>query len=275
MESAICRDKIEGMFLGVAIGDALGMPVEAMSLEEIRQKHGRIEEYLDPAGHKWFAGKLKAGMWTDDTQLTLVIAESLIAKGRIDIDDLAKRHVIVLKNSIGWGRSTRKAIERLRDGMHWSKSGFPEKFGEGTGNGVVMKISPIAAYIAAHHSRPIRPRLSVKELFERLEHLNCMTHRTRLAFSASIAHTQALYYCLSIAKGFSRGVFKSRVRKASVLGDKPLLDPGGFENDKFTDRILQLEKEDWTKKTPRKYRTLSDGVPAMSTIPCPSAMPSF
>ena len=86
------KDKVKGMSLGVAIGDQLGMPVETLTRGEIQKRHGRITTYIDPdADHKWFGG-LKS-RWTDDTQLSLVVAESLIAKKCIDMDDMARRHV--------------------------------------------------------------------------------------------------------------------------------------------------------------------------------------
>ena len=71
----ISKEKIRGMFLGIAIGDALGMPVETMTLEKIAKKFGRVNRYIRPDGHKWYNGQ-PAGTWTDDTQLSLAIAES-------------------------------------------------------------------------------------------------------------------------------------------------------------------------------------------------------
>ena len=259
MDNDVWKDKIEGMFLGIAIGDALGMPVEQWTLEEIKQQHGRVEDYLDPGNHKWFSGKLRKGMWTDDTQLTLVMAESLIAQGKIDMKDLAKRHVKALEQTdVGWGGSTRDAVKRLQGGMSWVDSGFPckpttaGKPGYGMGNGVVMKIAPVAAYIAAHYEKPIQPRVSTGELVEKQVEITCMTHHTRMAFSATHAHTHAIYYCLRTHKGFSRAVFKMRVRMMSAMADRPILDPGGFETDRFPDRMIELEKEDWTKKSAKE-----------------------
>lgn len=57
------RDQIVGAFLGTAIGDSLGMPVETFSAERIAKDYGRVTEYLVPDGHKWFDGR-KAGTWT-------------------------------------------------------------------------------------------------------------------------------------------------------------------------------------------------------------------
>src|SRR3989344_7928815 len=91
-QKEVTKDKIRGMFLGIAIGDALYMPVETWSARKIAEIHGRLTNYIRPDGHKWFDGR-EAGTWTDDTQLTLVEAESLISKKYIDMDAMAKRHV--------------------------------------------------------------------------------------------------------------------------------------------------------------------------------------
>ncbi|MGZ4262545.1 MAG: ADP-ribosylglycohydrolase family protein [Solirubrobacteraceae bacterium] len=61
-----------GCLLGGAVGDALGAPVEFMSLEEIRRRFGRrgVTDLNDGA---WPAGSI-----TDDTQMTLFTAEGLL-----------------------------------------------------------------------------------------------------------------------------------------------------------------------------------------------------
>ncbi len=60
-------DRARGALLGLAVGDALGAPVEFMSADQIRQRHGRVTEMI--AGGPWAAGE-----WTDDTALTLAAA---------------------------------------------------------------------------------------------------------------------------------------------------------------------------------------------------------
>ena len=65
-------DKYIGCLLGGAIGDALGAPIEFMSLNEIRSKFGKdgVKNYIEYAdGH---------GEFTDDTQMTLFTAEALL-----------------------------------------------------------------------------------------------------------------------------------------------------------------------------------------------------
>ncbi|MDP1718946.1 MAG: ADP-ribosylglycohydrolase family protein [bacterium] len=248
------RDKIEGMFLGVAIGDALGMPVEMMSLEDIAAKHGRIEEYLKPKGHTWFGGKLKAGMWTDDTQLTLAVAESLIARGCIDLDDLAKAHIAAMKQSVvGWGKSTRNSVKRLDEGVHWSVSGEKAGAGNGgTGNGVVMKISPIAACIAANYMLPDEKRWTLGQYVPVLQYFVTMTHATRMALVSAMAHIGALNYCLQTKTGFSRNIFKVRTCYGALIGDQTDLDPDRREQGNMVNRLRQLMAPDWTTKTAKE-----------------------
>ena len=77
-------DHFEGCLLGGAVGDALGAPVEFMSLEEIIGCFGPegIQEFVPAYG--------KVGAITDDTQMTLFTAEGLIlSKTRISNGPLA------------------------------------------------------------------------------------------------------------------------------------------------------------------------------------------
>jgi ADP-ribosylglycohydrolase len=72
MEKLSARDRVLGCLLGGAAGDALGAPVEFMSLEEIRARFGPdgIGDYVSAYG--------RIGAITDDTQMTLFTAEGLL-----------------------------------------------------------------------------------------------------------------------------------------------------------------------------------------------------
>lgn len=59
--------------LGVAIGDALGAPLEFMSAQSIQRKHGTVREMI---GGGWL--NVEPGEVTDDTQMTLAVAEGII-----------------------------------------------------------------------------------------------------------------------------------------------------------------------------------------------------
>lgn len=76
VESAHIADKYTGCLLGGAIGDALGWPVEFMSMAEIRKKFGSdgIQDFSETLGG--------VGAITDDTQMTLFTAEGLLKEFR-------------------------------------------------------------------------------------------------------------------------------------------------------------------------------------------------
>jgi ADP-ribosylglycohydrolase len=111
------RSKITGMFFGVAIGDALGKPVETFSKSKIDKTFGRITKYESSKYHKWFDGD-EIGTITDDTQLTIAVAESIIESNGLNMDSIAKWHVDALSvTDAGWGNSTRLAVKNLQSGI--------------------------------------------------------------------------------------------------------------------------------------------------------------
>jgi ADP-ribosylglycohydrolase len=63
----------KGCLLGLACGDALGRPVEFKSAEEIASQHGEVTEMLGYGTHGQPPGTI-----TDDTEMALCIAESLV-----------------------------------------------------------------------------------------------------------------------------------------------------------------------------------------------------
>lgn len=149
-------DKFTGCLMGVAIGDALGMPLEKMTT-------GEIHEVLNKEGEKFLPASISSrpfhstshlgpGCWTDDTQLTLATMEAIIAAGgKFDMDEIAKQHLLAFDGERrGWGKATTNACQRLKDGIHWSVSGQP-----GWGNGVMMKIAPLGLRKAVRNINPL------------------------------------------------------------------------------------------------------------------------
>lgn len=83
-------DRSQGCIVGAAVGDALGMPIEFLGEMEIKKHYGRIEKFETPlSSHP--SKHLKAGQWTDDTQLLLLMTESLIENKGFEIYDFASR----------------------------------------------------------------------------------------------------------------------------------------------------------------------------------------
>ena len=66
-------DRIRGALYGVAVGDALGGPLEFMSDWQICNTYGRVTDMI---GGGWL--NLKPGEVTDDTQMTLCVARGIL-----------------------------------------------------------------------------------------------------------------------------------------------------------------------------------------------------
>lgn len=120
------------------MGDALGMPFEGMRASSIRRRVGRVQDFLDAPWRM-----LKSGQWTDDTKMTLCQARSIAARGRVDVEDTARRFVQWFESGDwrGIGGATYESIQRLRAGVPPEESG---KRGEmAAGNGAAMRIAPV------------------------------------------------------------------------------------------------------------------------------------
>lgn len=148
------RDRALGAFHGLALGDALGMPTQSLSREQIHTRYGHIEGLIDADDDQPIAPNMPAGAITDDTEQAILVGELLVeGQGRIAPTDLAQRlidweAVMRAKGSQDLlGPSTKRAIEMILAGAS------PEQAGRfGTTNGAAMRITPvgIAADVRDH-----------------------------------------------------------------------------------------------------------------------------
>jgi ADP-ribosyl-[dinitrogen reductase] hydrolase len=130
------RERALGAFLGLALGDALGAPVEFMTPGEIRSAHGVLKELV---GGGWL--RLGRGDVTDDTEMSLCLARSIGARGGLDLADVAEAFAAWLRaGPVDVGNTVRRGIRRyLLDG---SLAGPPQP-GDG-GNGAAVRMLPVA-----------------------------------------------------------------------------------------------------------------------------------
>lgn len=144
------RDHFRGCMLGLAIGDALGMPVETMTRQEILSAtHGAgITGFRAPLQTRCDAtARLQPGQWTDDTQLALAIARSLVRMGYFNLAGIAAEHVVEYhKERRGWGGSTARGIAELAEGRREIGDAVLDPNAQGFGNGVAMKVAPLALF---------------------------------------------------------------------------------------------------------------------------------
>lgn len=170
---------------GLAIGDSLGMPFETQTP-------------LAPTLVAWdgFYGsssyhRLGPGQWTDDTQMSLALAESLVHRGGYDPITTAEayRAWYLSGDCRGIGSSTRLAMNRLCDGGQWFNSGTPNA----EGNGSAMRASPIGLF---HHRG--EHKFASAAQYARLD--AAITHRSKNACEGSAAIAVATSYLVSGGK---------------------------------------------------------------------------
>ena len=173
-----------GAFAGLALGDALGMPTQAMSPEQIRAVYGRVTGLVDGDASQPYAPGMPAGSVTDDTEQALLIASLLVRGGgsssghvALDAGDfshalLAWEDSMIERGSLDLlGPSTKAALERVRAGEEPLTVG-----GLGTTNGAAMRVTPIG--IAVSTADP--------EVFADAVWSSCqVTHATRQGFQSA------------------------------------------------------------------------------------------
>ncbi len=125
-------DQYRGCLLGLATGDALGAPYE-----------GGVPERL-----AWRAiGRCPEGLrWSDDTRMSIDLAESFLAHGGIDQDALARQFAASYHWNRGYGPGAARLLKRVRRGTPWqeaARSVYPDG---SFGNGAAMR-APVLALL--------------------------------------------------------------------------------------------------------------------------------
>ncbi len=139
------EDRYLGCLIGLACGDALGGPVEfdSRAQMDVRYPHG-LRDFI---GGGWLF--LDPGEITDDTQMALDVARSLVTFPDGDMEDLATRF-LSWRNSEpkDIGNTTRDALDRIARGVPWDEAGEQAHLNRGprdsAGNGAIMRCAPIA-----------------------------------------------------------------------------------------------------------------------------------
>ena len=162
--------KYQGCLLGLAIGDALGAPVEFLRLEEIKKRYGRdgITDF-----HEW--GGFKSGSYTDDTQMSLATAVGCLrAYQRWREKGIGHPASVIYQRYLDWLESQNDPKQRRGPGrtclsaLQSGKMGtIEEKINDSKGCGGVMRTAPVglafpscrafeegAEYAAITHGHP-------------------------------------------------------------------------------------------------------------------------
>lgn len=154
------QDRLRGVAVGAAIGDALGMPLEFLPARPIYDLQTEMT-----------AGPLPAGCFTDDTEMALALAESLLAHSSLNPEDLVERFVAWYhSNPSDIGIHTRAVLARVAGGSTWQDAAkqVQEADLDSASNGSLMRTWPVAV------ARWQQPGLLIEE--SRLQSMVTHTH---------------------------------------------------------------------------------------------------
>ncbi|MHC1599697.1 MAG: ADP-ribosylglycohydrolase family protein [Candidatus Methanospirareceae archaeon] len=203
------KSKFTGALIGTAVGDALGAPVEGWSMEQVRSAYSE--------GNGW---KMSYGRYTDDTEMMIGVAESLIKNKGFNGVDMARTFIRNYDAKRGYGPGSKEALKRIREGESWEEASRKLFGGNGSyGNGAAMRIAPIGLfyYDSAEALREIAYKSSN------------ITHSHELgkegaalqAFAVALAVRGQKEGMLPGLKEFvQNNVYKEKIRRIEVLLDK-------------------------------------------------------
>lgn len=167
--------RVEGMLLGVAIGDSLGVTSEGMLPRHRRGKYGLIEDYL-PNRH---VNNKRVGLPSDDTQLTFDTLIVILENGYLDMEKLAS--IFASHRIFGIGNTVIGFLRNYKDlERPWYLAGV-----ESAGNGALMRISPVAISYLKYESD--RSALWADTVLATM-----LTHNDPLAIGSSVAFVELL-----------------------------------------------------------------------------------
>lgn len=238
-------DKFKGSLLGCAVGDAMGAPIEGLSAARIRNDYGTVTGYLDTG---YGAGRL-----TDDTQMTIVLAQAII-----EIGFFWKNHVALkfaswmersdegIREASGVCQACASACRSISMGVDPDRSGVSSAC-----CGAAMRASPIGLRYFAQH----------EELKQKAVEQASITHTDSkaLAGSAAVAYTVA------------RGIASENVPEPRSL----LQDVASFVSDIDLETASKIEKlADYVGLPSEEgFRYTGTDSPAIETVP--AALLSF
>lgn len=180
------KKRIQGTLIGCAYGDAMGMPTECLTRDDIKElfPYG-IDKFYATTSRDLAGRNMMAGEVTDDTINTVLIAQAIIDnKGVISVESYLNYlqqwiRELPEKSTLVAGPSTKRALAAIEEGTPIEKAGIM-----GTTNGAAMKISPIGILYDYY---------DMETLVEKVEQICMPTHNTNIA----IAGASAIAACVS------------------------------------------------------------------------------
>ena len=250
--------KISGALLGVAVGDAMGMPTEMWSQKRIKNTFGEINDFLPGPPDNEISAGLAAGETTDDTIVTMLVAQTLIeCEGKPDpmkiVDSIENWARSNPKSKTGIGPSTRRAFDQIARGIPIEEAGRT-----GDTNGAAMRISPVGL---------ISDWTRLPEMVELVRQVCLPTHNTSTAISGACAVAAAFACAVSGVRDLDMIV--DTAAEAARLGQQMGYDVCGASVAERRVVAGDLANPDPEEKEflYRLYSIVGSGLPTTETVP--------
>jgi ADP-ribosyl-[dinitrogen reductase] hydrolase len=135
---ASTRHHARGTLVGLALGDALGAPVEFDAPDAIEGRREFVFSLPGGGPFGWAPGE-----FTDDTQMALVLARHLRDRDNLNQDELARAFAAWAKDAADVGNQTRTVLDAVSRGASW-RSAIQRLRSDAAGNGSLMRAAPVA-----------------------------------------------------------------------------------------------------------------------------------
>jgi ADP-ribosylglycohydrolase len=178
-------DRAYGALLGLAIGDALGMPTQYMPRSLISERFGLLAGFAPGPLDNPISSGMPAGRVTDDTDQAVILGEMLVAgRGHVDPNGFARallaweQRMIASGSHDLLGPSTRKALALVAEGASTETTGR-----SGSTNGAAMRVAPVGIAFTA------KPLDALVDAVFQSAHV---THNTTVAIAGASAVAAAV-----------------------------------------------------------------------------------
>ena len=193
-------DRFPGCLLGHAVGDALGAPFEGIPADAVYRDFGPIRGIFDDP-------PIDTLTYTDDTEMTIAVAEVLIEDGAIDPSRLAAAFERNYHPSRGYGPGAQRILDTIRAGGDWQTLAATVFPGGSLGNGAAMRVAPVGLLFHCDEARLLEQA--------RLSALPTHTHPVGI----EAAQTLALAVAFVLTRPFDRSAFWATLRSHAATDD--------------------------------------------------------
>ena len=238
LSKELLQDKFRGAILGCFLGDTFGSGFEGM-------RPDRAVFHLSNLSKKFIRN------YTDDTDMTLALAESLVECSKVDPEDIAKQFSLSCDLTRGYAIGTIKAVLALRAGMKWYEVSRIVFQNGSFGNGAAMRVSPVGLFY--HHNLSELEKAAMEQ-----------AHLTHVH---PLGQWGAVMQACSVGLAVNQNPKESFRKGQMVTNLKEILWKGPIEYVRALNKIEEMVAQGRKLESREVVRSLGNGVEAHFSVP--------